>query len=618
MTMDHSRRYVRKLRITSGDRNSAKRCLTKMEDAFNTASIPGLPHNGILYVRHFDLGTFSATWSSTTLSLLIEDKIRNLSSEAVRVDEQEHPNASVVWFSDPVQPYIILAGLIAEGKTPSAWYWRCAVPEWKPEMTKSQALMFLTAGAMQTPAGTLAAARLMDSLLESNRLDRYLEHFTPQNAISLLHEAGIRLYQLENRQTSLTAPLSPTQLLNPTWQRSIIKWVKIWGMQDARTLLLVYLAILNRNPAMAESPDVLIAVRQVAGILKEPENINPATDGDLAIEAANLLKPNALDNSMKEGVELFAPLEVVYPDDEGSRQSGITEKKIQSKKESDRSDHTAPTNKTTRFGVSDQKQPEQQTHSKAGQSFNDAALLHKEIVARERLLLTGALSRFAGLILLIPLLNFLNIKDILKRYTRFVYSNFPARILKMVANRFRIPLEDPVYQFIPEFVEIEDSRVLHFVAPDFWEGLVFSPEVQKRALIRYQVADLKQRWLLTDETRSIILALGTATQLELLPDWLKKCTFEKVKEVQSHPDLDSLADTFIIMAERYLRRFAGFGLRTLVKRMGVIATTRTHVDVVFDLRYADVRIRSIGLDIDPGWVAWFGRIIQFHYVENES
>jgi hypothetical protein len=50
-------------------------------------------------------------------------------------------------------------------------------------------------------------------------------------------------------------------------------------------------------------------------------------------------------------------------------------------------------------------------------------------------------------------------------------------------------------------------------------------------------------------------------------------------------------------------------------RPGRIATTRTHLDVVFELRAADIRVRRAGLDINPGWVPWLGRVVTFYYLE---
>ena len=58
---------------------------------------------------------------------------------------------------------------------------------------------------------------------------------------------------------------------------------------------------------------------------------------------------------------------------------------------------------------------------------------------------------------------------------------------------------------------------------------------------------------------------------------------------------------------------ARIGLADLVLRPGLLSITRTHVDVWLDPEQADMRIRRAGLDLDPGWVPWLGRVVCFHY-----
>ena len=64
---------------------------------------------------------------------------------------------------------------------------------------------------------------------------------------------------------------------------------------------------------------------------------------------------------------------------------------------------------------------------------------------------------------------------------------------------------------------------------------------------------------------------------------------------------------------RWCRLNAEMGLHNLVNRSGQILITHTHIDVWFEPQQADIRIRRVGLDLDPGWVPWFGRIVAFHY-----
>jgi hypothetical protein len=63
----------------------------------------------------------------------------------------------------------------------------------------------------------------------------------------------------------------------------------------------------------------------------------------------------------------------------------------------------------------------------------------------------------------------------------------------------------------------------------------------------------------------------------------------------------------------WLARRARLTLRELIVRPALFAVTPTHVDLTFDLAQADLRIRRLGLDVDPGWVAWLGRVVSFHY-----
>jgi len=57
-------------------------------------------------------------------------------------------------------------------------------------------------------------------------------------------------------------------------------------------------------------------------------------------------------------------------------------------------------------------------------------------------------------------------------------------------------------------------------------------------------------------------------------------------------------------------------VRDMVNRKGLVWLTRADLDVTLPLHQLDIRIRRVGLDIDPGWVPWlgkFGRVVRFHY-----
>jgi hypothetical protein len=66
---------------------------------------------------------------------------------------------------------------------------------------------------------------------------------------------------------------------------------------------------------------------------------------------------------------------------------------------------------------------------------------------------------------------------------------------------------------------------------------------------------------------------------------------------------------------RALRTHARIGPLRLARRAAGVSVTPTHVDVVLPLAEADIAVRRVGLDRDPGWVPWLGWIVAFHYVE---
>lgn len=67
-------------------------------------------------------------------------------------------------------------------------------------------------------------------------------------------------------------------------------------------------------------------------------------------------------------------------------------------------------------------------------------------------------------------------------------------------------------------------------------------------------------------------------------------------------------------ARRALRHHAGMDLQALIARAAWASSSATHIDLVFALDQVDLRIRRLGLDSDPGWVPWLGRIVSFHFV----
>ena len=82
--------------------------------------------------------------------------------------------------------------------------------------------------------------------------------------------------------------------------------------------------------------------------------------------------------------------------------------------------------------------------------------------------------------------------------------------------------------------------------------------------------------------------------------------------------LEQLSYNALRAVYRYLRQVVGISLRSLVARPGEVAMTRTHLDYIFDGSNVDMRVRSNGLDVNPGWIAWLARVVSFQYRFHEG
>lgn len=79
--------------------------------------------------------------------------------------------------------------------------------------------------------------------------------------------------------------------------------------------------------------------------------------------------------------------------------------------------------------------------------------------------------------------------------------------------------------------------------------------------------------------------------------------------------MDSGVRLWHLRLRRTLRRHVRMDLADLVHRPAWVSATPTHIDVIFAMDDVDMRLRRLGLDADPGWVPWLGRIVNFHFID---
>lgn len=213
----------------------------------------------------------------------------------------------------------------------------------------------------------------------------------------------------------------------------------------------------------------------------------------------------------------------------------------------------------------------------ASDSFSETATSPAHIVTvRQR---QPPLTRFAGIGFLLPVLVRLGLPAWLEQHPHLIENEIPQRILHRVVTRLSSPYadqeelrQDPVWQWLDATATVPMPLSGAFTPPPQWQAVA-----------------------------------GTNA-----PSRLRRRTAPPLS------DFEAMLDAWVTAARRWCRRYAGIGLCELVRRHGRLALTPTHCELIFDLSQVDLRIRRAGLDLDPGWLPWLGRVVKFHYQAGEA
>ena len=86
----------------------------------------------------------------------------------------------------------------------------------------------------------------------------------------------------------------------------------------------------------------------------------------------------------------------------------------------------------------------------------------------------------------------------------------------------------------------------------------------------------------------------------------------------SQLDIDRLVRVWSLAVRRWCWLAGRLTLREIVSRPGHILLNRTDLDVTLSMDTLDLRLRRLGLDLDPGWLPWLGLVVRFHYTSAPS
>lgn len=552
--MGATERIVRHLRLRADSEASVRQAVLKLEDALRCASLPDAGAR-LLLVRRLDLGLLTAGASAQTLALLLEQRVAAVGGAWVHGADPNAERADFVFFRDALEARCELALQLAHAAPCAAWFWTLAVPEFKLAEGAQANLRRIALAIAALPEAPAALPAWIARLSAAGVAPVLAQAIGPMEAAALLRAARL----------SVDAPRSRTIQNGPSELTQFAS-----GAEDADHTVGIYRRHIIR---MASS--------------ELPQPTSNAQDGDSAelsqgreVAPAFLTLPLWVQTLAHAGgfvprvvskmrVAPAAPAAHAAP--VAAPAGSIQTDKVQTFQEME----TPLAAIATHTGARDVRGPPKFRQVKTSATplpvqsdgiTNEAA---PEPALSGRALLGGAPSAYGGLLFLLPVMQRLGYTAWAEALPEGAAAQNVQHLLAFVLRRLDAPSEDPAWLFAGA-PSNDDLGCIDVKAPASWgDPTLAAPR-------------------------------GTAAK-------------DIVALAEQAQSAAALAHVWLIACRRWLRRAAGIGVASLVMRPAAFGLTATHADVFFRLSDADMRVRRAGLDFDPGWVPWLGRVVAFHY-----
>ncbi|HEX4947613.1 MAG TPA: hypothetical protein VFZ34_13165 [Blastocatellia bacterium] len=577
MMSSQAQQRVRRLLLHAPQAELIQRGRILLEDAFHTVSVPDENGSRLLLIRSLKLGRIPSHLSSTSLALLIEKRLAQLQTSAVYALWPQAQSAASVYFQNDVEPFVHLAVRLARQSPVTEWFWPLAVPEWNHAMPPATALRHVLFGAGKTSVGATGTALLAITMLEHEAIEPLLEALQEADGIPLVRLLGAEPFPPPPASFAASSAAVVSAAALPTVSQVVRHWVRKWGAEDARSHWLAALCWLRLQPHRTAVP----ALAQKAFQLVQ------------ALTTHSISWPNNPTASVPATPDVALP----------QRAEGV--------RETDSATRLEVPSSTVASSVATKAHPSSDTTPAVTQAA--AEQLHNAappLEAREAV----AASTRAGLFFLLPVLSRLGMQDWLEQHPALLAMDFPSYLLRSVCARLATPEDDVIWQTLALATTPSDPVCRTFVAPVTWARALSSTGPHKRCRVIQQ----PENQVLCDSSRRLIFAQWQQTIPNAAQELLSTSDWVQGNALAASSDLELLCQSWFTALRRWCRRAARIGLSELVCRPGRVTVTRTHLDVWFTLQQADLCIRRAGLDLDPGWVPWFGKVVSFYYRNTEQ
>jgi hypothetical protein len=572
---DRYDRHVRRATLCLDRGAPRHRFAFTMEEALRLASVPGEDEGRSYYFRSLRIVGLPASGDRRIWLECFQRALRERAVEAIHGADARAASASTVFFRGEQEALEILLRRLVAGRPAPEWFWPL--------------IMAGPSGAQSTPSSSIGPVPIVIEKLRAGpaswlAVSAALFATPGFDVVSLLE--AIPPATAEDWLEEIAGPkrlpaLGPTRIYGAA-VRPVQEALRAFGSHDAGTLWLATLAILADAPGELTSGTAVARARTVLQSLQTalpPESLIAATDSRTALppvaSSPDAARPPdaAASDATTAAPEVSRPLETELaptdvspsPEPSAERDYIVSEASWTTSADADLLSPTTtartPSSTATPVPpatppVSVPSTPPPSLESQPDSIFEPASDSETPSL---RWYCAGLETAAGGFFFLLNALQRLGISQALGAGLAPAGPDFLPRLLRRLAAHAGVAPDDPAMQWLD---------TLPFSAPDPPDSFPCD---------------------------------DSSWPINLRPS-------------RDAAHIDYIVRVWYLAVRRWCWHATRMTLRDSVTRPGLFSVNGTDLDVSLPLDQADVRIRKAGLDLDPGWLPWFGRVVRFHYL----
>jgi hypothetical protein len=577
-------RQVQRLHLRAPDATLARRGVRLLEDALRTASLPDAGARMLVF-RRLVLERFGSGVSPQTLSLALERRVAELRGQAVHAMAPGAAQAAAIWFRDALEAHTLLAQRIAEESPVSEWFWPAVVPEIERAGSTAQRLRVVMRSLARLPEAPTAMSLLACALAQRGHADVLRTAVGAGEAARLLQADAVGATIAPPRAAAIPplldapalhhrvaaahpvergAEFSSTPTARPLLRARISRGTEAAWLSGARPPEHVVPTRLPMQPVA--TPVLQQRSEDAAGITARSAAIDTMADKDGAAQQHDRRADAAAIEARP-----CAPAHSLSPRAAAQPSVCVT---------------SGPASRI----------------AAAPQAADAPSWGRLEQPAWP----AAAPTEAGGLLFLLSVLARLGYAQWLEAMPEWEPLRIDRRVLALVCARLAPAPDDPAWLLCAAPAVAPPER---YCAPSIWIDAVADCSAAWR---RYVAADGTR---LCDAGGRLLLAAWPGRRRPAaFAEMLRGRDVVRSGDNRRGADLTAaVAEAWLTACRRWLRRCARVGVAGLVMRPARLSLTPTHVDMFFGLSDVSLAVRRAGLDLDPGWVRWFRRVVGFHY-----